>query len=143
MYSQGSGHNSAHIGCRWTVILPNCKAYGVINTGTECYQDAAIATAIATAKFHTMEGEEASDDPLAELIICYNELNGSIIEELDEEPSPLEFMRYVSKNTPFVVRGGATSWEASTTWNVRFLRETLAKQTVNVAVTPEGFVCSL
>ncbi|KAK7910853.1 hypothetical protein PG985_013334 [Apiospora marii] len=44
-------------------------------------------------------------DPIAELITTYNELNSSVVEELAEEPSPLEFMRYVARNTPFVVRG--------------------------------------
>ncbi len=84
--------------------------------------------------------EAEATDPVEELITCYNELNGDAIEELGEEPSPLEFMRYVSKNTPFVVRGAASSWQASTSWNAQFLREALAGHTVNVAVTPAGSV---
>lgn len=82
-------------------------------------------------------------DPVAELITSYFELNGSTIEELDDggaEPSPLEFMRYVARNTPFVVRGGATTWPAVQTWSVPFLRDALANHTVNVAVTPNGWV---
>lgn len=81
-------------------------------------------------------------DPLAELLIGYNELNASVVDELLEEPSPLEFMRYVSKNTPFVVRGGASTWTATKTWNLRHLNDLLRDQTVNVAVTPKGFVDS-
>lgn len=81
-------------------------------------------------------------DPLAELLINYNELNASVVDELDQEPSPLEFMRYVSRNTPFVVRGGANDWTATKTWNLAHLKDLLADQTVNVAVTPYGFVKS-
>lgn len=77
-------------------------------------------------------------DPLAELLINYNELNASVVDELDQEPSPLEFMRYVSRNTPFVVRGGANDWTATKTWNLAHLKDLLADQTVNVAVTPYG-----
>lgn len=80
--------------------------------------------------------------PLAELLINYNELNASVVDELHQEPSPLEFMRYVSRNTPFVVRGGASTWTATKTWNLGHLKDILRDQTVNVAVTPYGFVDS-
>lgn len=79
-------------------------------------------------------------DPLAELITTYNELNSPVIEELDQEPSPLEFMRYVSRNTPFVVREAAATWSATKEWNAQYLEGCLRDQTVNVAVTPKGFV---
>ncbi|ROV89485.1 hypothetical protein VPNG_10164 [Cytospora leucostoma] len=79
-------------------------------------------------------------DPLAELITTYNELNSPVIEELDEEPSPLEFMRYVSRNTPFVVRKAAATWPATKDWNAQYLEGCLRDQTVNVAVTPKGFL---
>lgn len=81
-------------------------------------------------------------DPLAELLINYNELNSSVVDELQQEPSPLEFMRYVSRNTPFVVRGAASSWTATKTWGLDHLKDLLRDQTVNVAVTPVGFVDS-
>ncbi|KAK8002544.1 hypothetical protein PG989_002263 [Apiospora arundinis] len=77
-------------------------------------------------------------DPIAELITTYHELNSSVIEELDEEPSPLEFMRYVARNTPFVVRGGAHDWQATKTWDVQYLTHFLRDHHVNVAVTPLG-----
>ncbi|KAH6636912.1 cupin-like domain-containing protein [Chaetomium tenue] len=78
------------------------------------------------------------NDPIAELITNYHELNSSIIEELDEEPSALEFMRYVARNTPFVVRGGAADWQATRTWTVDYLKDFLGDELVNVAVTPTG-----
>ncbi|KAK4226898.1 JmjC domain-containing protein 7 [Podospora fimiseda] len=78
-------------------------------------------------------------DPIAELITNYNELNSSQIDQLPSEPSPLEFMRYVSKNTPFVVRGAALTWKATQTWTVPYLKSLLGETTqVNVAVTPSG-----
>jgi jumonji domain-containing protein 7 len=80
----------------------------------------------------------ASGDSIAELLTTYNELNSSCIDELDDEPSPLEFMRYVSRNTPFVVRRGARDWTATRTWDAAYLRSTLAGHKVNVAVTPFG-----
>lgn len=86
---------------------------------------------------------ESTADPLAELLINYKELNTSVVDELQQEPSPLEFMRYVSRNTPFVVRGGASTWTATKTWTLGHLKDLLRDQTVNVAVTPEGFVDSL
>ncbi|KAK0643093.1 cupin-like domain-containing protein [Cercophora newfieldiana] len=81
---------------------------------------------------------DATNDPIAELIKNYNELNSSHITELDEEPSALEFMRFVARNTPFVVRGAAANWKATQTWSARFLEDHLADETVNVAVTPIG-----
>ncbi|KAH6845443.1 cupin-like domain-containing protein [Chaetomium sp. MPI-CAGE-AT-0009] len=84
-----------------------------------------------------MEGPQPND-PIAELITNYHELNSSIIEELNEEPSPLEFMRYVARNTPFVVRGGAADWQATRTWTVDYLKDFLGDELVNVAVTPAG-----
>ncbi|KAI9158802.1 Bifunctional peptidase and (3S)-lysyl hydroxylase [Paramyrothecium foliicola] len=81
---------------------------------------------------------QTTNDALADLITTYNDLNGSVIEELSEEPSPLEFMRYVSRNTPFVIRGGASGWKATRSWNAAYLTSALKGETVNVAVTPHG-----
>ncbi|EDO00647.1 hypothetical protein SS1G_03120 [Sclerotinia sclerotiorum 1980 UF-70] len=53
-------------------------------------------------------------DPIAELLTTYIELNPSTVTVLDEAPSALEFMRFVSLNRPFVVRGFALDpWEES------------------------------
>lgn len=75
---------------------------------------------------------------LAEFISILNCLNGSDIQELDEEPSPLEFMRFVARNTPFVIRGGASSRKACHAWDSSYLKSALKGKTVNVAVTPHG-----
>jgi peptidyl-lysine (3S)-dioxygenase / protease len=77
-------------------------------------------------------------DHVIDLIQTYHELNASIIDELGEEPSALEFMRYVAKNRPFVVRGAAHDWEASRNWSAEYLREKMMDEEVRVAVTPLG-----
>lgn len=87
------------------------------------------------------EEQPGDHDPIADLIVTYNELNSSHIEELHEEPSALEFMRFVARNTPFVVRGGAANWKATQTWTAEYLSNFLGDETVNVAVTPYGYVC--
>lgn len=78
------------------------------------------------------------EDAVKHLITTYGELNAPIVEELASEPSPLDFMRFVARNTPFVVRGGASSWKAVKKWDRDYLASTLAGQSVNVAVTPYG-----
>ncbi|KAI1767501.1 putative pla2g4b [Hypoxylon sp. FL1150] len=82
--------------------------------------------------------EDLGGDPIAELITSFNELNPNAVEELYEEPTPLEFMRYVARNTPFVIRGGASDWRGIRRWNAAYLRETLTGHRVNIAVTPTG-----
>jgi jumonji domain-containing protein 7 len=81
-----------------------------------------------------------AENAIKDAITTYNDLNSCIIEELDEEPSPLEFMRYVARNTPFVVRGAAADWKASRKWSLEYLRDALGHISVNVAVTPLGLV---
>jgi jumonji domain-containing protein 7 len=81
-------------------------------------------------------------DPIIELLTTYNELNSSHIDELSEVPSALEFMRYVRANRPFVVRGAASEWKATRTWNIATLKELLEGQSVQVAVTPAGYICA-
>lgn len=73
-----------------------------------------------------------------QLLRTYNELNSDRIDELYEEPSALEFMRYVSMNRPFVLREGCKSWKASTHWNADYLRTAVGESEVNVATTPLG-----
>ncbi|KZF26590.1 putative pla2g4b [Xylona heveae TC161] len=80
----------------------------------------------------------ALSDALAELIENYHELNASTIDELHNEPSPLEFMHYVALNRPFVVRGATSRWTATRKWNAAYLREIMRGQMVNVAITPLG-----
>ena len=79
-------------------------------------------------------------NPTAELLQSYKELNNSSIDVFNEEPSPLEFMRYVARNRPFVIRGGASKWKAIRNWNAAYLKEALKDEQVNVAITPYGYV---
>src|SRR4051812_6545407 len=79
------------------------------------------------------------DDPVAELIRAYQELNSPLVSELFEDISALEFMRYVARNRPFVLRGGAAEWKATRTWSLATLKDLLRDQLVNVAVTPKGY----
>ncbi|KAG9506170.1 hypothetical protein J7337_003151 [Fusarium musae] len=84
----------------------------------------------------------STDEAIENLISTFNELNSNSIDELHDEPSPLEFMRYVARNTPFVIRGGASSWKACQDWNSAYLLSVMKGQNVNVAVTPYGLVPS-
>jgi jumonji domain-containing protein 7 len=71
-------------------------------------------------------------------INTYHELNPSFVDELHEEPSPLEFMRHVARNRPFVVRSAATDWTAFKAWDAKYLRKALEGESVNVSITPCG-----
>ena len=71
-------------------------------------------------------------------IKTYHELNSSAVEEITEEPSPLEFMRYVARNRPFVVKGALTDWAAFKHWDAEYLRKEMREEHVNVANTPFG-----
>ncbi|KAI9793873.1 MAG: hypothetical protein M1816_007125 [Peltula sp. TS41687] len=76
---------------------------------------------------------------LADLLQTYADLNPHTIDEVDAEPSPLEFMRYVARNSPFVVRGGAAHWPATRLWgHAEYLVGKMGGRDVNVAVTPYG-----
>ncbi|KAJ4305843.1 hypothetical protein N0V90_001375 [Kalmusia sp. IMI 367209] len=72
------------------------------------------------------------------LITTYHDLNPTTIDELHEEPSPLEFMRYVSRNRPFVIRKGAATWRARKKWSAEYLTSIMRDSLVNVAITPYG-----
>jgi len=77
-------------------------------------------------------------DPIVELLETYDELNSSEVTELFEEPSALEFMRFVALNRPFVVRGGVAQWKATRSWNFQYMADIMDGQNVNVAVTLKG-----
>jgi jumonji domain-containing protein 7 len=79
-------------------------------------------------------------DPIADLITAYHDFNATVIDELHEEPSALEFMRYVAKNRPFVARGGAKEWKACESWDAAYLSDVMRSEDVQVAVTPYGYV---
>ena len=75
---------------------------------------------------------------LQDLVTTYHELNGEHVDELDEEPSALEFMRYVARSRPFIVRKGASRWPAVQHWDYRYLIDKMKDDRVNVAITPHG-----
>ncbi|GAB7347191.1 hypothetical protein MBLNU459_g3301t1 [Dothideomycetes sp. NU459] len=75
---------------------------------------------------------------LRDLIGTYHDLNANVIDELYEEPSALEFMQYVARNRPFVVRRGAESWNAVRKWDSDYLVDVVGDCRVNVAITPHG-----
>ncbi|CAO2651968.1 Nn.00g002510.m01.CDS01 [Neocucurbitaria sp. VM-36] len=85
-----------------------------------------------------LEGEGTLSDAVRDLITSYHDLNPSTIDTLKEEPSPLEFMRYVARNRPFVIRNGAKDWKARKKWNASHLTNLMKGQNVNVAITPHG-----
>lgn len=91
-----------------------------------------------------MANLEASviDEAVRELLVTYQELNGSVVEELYEHPTPLEFTRYVHRGRPFVVRGGVSNWPAMQ-WTIEYLKKTMGDTAIQVAVTPSGSVSQL
>ncbi|KAK5137256.1 hypothetical protein LTR08_000226 [Meristemomyces frigidus] len=78
------------------------------------------------------------EDPVSNLINTYHELNAAVVDELDEEPTALGFMRFLAKNRPFVARHAARQWKAVKDWNTDYLRHAMENEAVAVAVTPHG-----
>ena len=78
----------------------------------------------------------------ADMLRTYHELNGDI-HILYEEPSPLAFMRYVTKNRPLIVRQGCSKWRAVRKWNVDYFKKVMKDMVIKVAVTPHGLVLAL
>lgn len=77
-------------------------------------------------------------DPIIDLLQTYRDLNPRTITTLNEQPSALEFMRYVHLNRPFVIRKGAEDWKAVREWDVKGLKALVGEGVVQVAVTPLG-----
>lgn len=71
-------------------------------------------------------------------IESYHELNPSVVDEITGEPSPLEFMRYVARNTPFVARKAAQDWNAYKNWDSAYMCAAMEDENVKVAITPTG-----
>ncbi|KAI9852195.1 MAG: hypothetical protein M1838_001431 [Thelocarpon superellum] len=80
----------------------------------------------------------STDEAITSLVETYHSLNIPTITELNEPPSPLEFMRFVARNRPFVVRSGCAAWRATRKWDAAYLRKTMGERLVNVAITPRG-----
>jgi len=83
------------------------------------------------------------EDALNSLVETYNDLNPPVMDVLDHIPTALEFLRYVARNTPFVIRGGAESWSAYKKWSLSYLQQKLADHQVKVAITPDGLADAL
>jgi jumonji domain-containing protein 7 len=78
------------------------------------------------------------EDPIANFINTYHDFNLQCVDEFSEQPSALDFMRYVATKRPFVVRQGAEEWQALRKWNAAYLYKVMGEQSVNVATTPFG-----
>jgi jumonji domain-containing protein 7 len=115
-----------------TTPLPSMGA------GASPVQEPAGAIGAIPAESLSLHPSSDPPDPLSELISTFYELNGAAVEEIPGEPSPLEFMRFVARNTPFVARGAAAGWSAVEMWDREFLLSAMRGERVNVAVTPRG-----
>lgn len=73
-----------------------------------------------------------------ELIESYHSVNSSSIDVLTIEPTPLQFLKYLGKNRPFVVRGGCRGWPALQEWNVAYFEKMMGDTKIEVAETPSG-----
>ncbi|KAI9718413.1 MAG: hypothetical protein M1812_004134 [Candelaria pacifica] len=78
------------------------------------------------------------ESAISALLTTYQDLNNPTPEILTTPPSPLEFLRYVSQNKPFVIRGGASEWPATKKWNAEYLVGVMGDEKIQVAVTPSG-----
>ena len=85
-----------------------------------------------------MSSAITAEAALVNLLNTYNDLNPASLDILDEEPSALEFMRYVARNRPFVIRKGAEDWKACQRWDAEYLVQVMGNSNVNVALTPHG-----
>lgn len=64
----------------------------------------------------------------------------STVQELDEAPSGIKFLReFISSNTPVVIRNGAESWPAMDKWTRDYLKLKLKDKKVTVAYSPTGY----
>jgi jumonji domain-containing protein 7 len=77
---------------------------------------------------------------MLELLDNYHDINSQSVTELLLEPTPLEFMRFVSRNQPFIVRNNSNpTWRRiCKTWTPSYLSQKLFNTNVTVALTPKG-----
>ncbi|KAK6359280.1 hypothetical protein TWF696_000443 [Orbilia brochopaga] len=83
---------------------------------------------------------------LRQLLISYADANypSTRIEYLPHPPSPLEFLRIVSRNRPMIIRNAMTDWPAmgagdgDKKWTVEYLKQQMGNAEVAVAETPLG-----
>ena len=72
------------------------------------------------------------------LLETYFETNSDNIDYMIDNPSPLQFIKYVAKNRPFVVKGGCSTWPAVRKWNSNYLVQVMGDAEVDIAETPQG-----
>ena len=126
-------------------VLPKAEISNPVRTHSRVRHVSVVDRTHTSCPFnsvHTIMANPNASDALSNLITTYHSLNAAVVDILHEEPSPLEFMQYVARNRPFVVRGGAANWAAIENWNADYLTETMDGEQVKVAVTPEGYVLS-
>lgn len=77
---------------------------------------------------------------LIELLENYHDINSASVTELREEPTPLEFMRFVARNQPFIIRRnpGPQFQKTLKLWNASYLCQRMSSQPITVACTPNG-----
>lgn len=77
---------------------------------------------------------------IVELLDNYHDINPQTVTQLNQEPTPLEFMRFVSRNQPFVIRNNSnhTFRRISKLWTAKYLSTKMADSQVRVAITPAG-----
>jgi jumonji domain-containing protein 7 len=75
-----------------------------------------------------------------ELLDSYHDINSQTVTELHQEPTPLEFMRFVARNQPFVIRNNSNPdfRRITKTWSSMYLSNKMHKKQVRVAITPAG-----
>ncbi|EPS44197.1 hypothetical protein H072_1862 [Dactylellina haptotyla CBS 200.50] len=85
----------------------------------------------------------SSPAALRSLLTSYADLNypSNDVQYLTDAPSPLEFMRIVSRNRPVIIRNAMNDWPAMSgnrKWNVEYLKRQMGDSEVMVAETPLG-----
>ena len=73
-----------------------------------------------------------------ELIDAYHSTNSTSIDVLLANPTAIQFLGYLAKNRPFVVRGSCRDWPAVQKWDVRYLTKMMGDTEIEVAETPCG-----
>ncbi|KAL0081388.1 jmjC domain-containing protein 7 [Phycomyces blakesleeanus] len=70
----------------------------------------------------------------------YQEMCGSYVHVYQKPPTPLEFLRTsVHPNRPAIIKGAFDDWPARTKWTNQYLRSTMGKVPITVAITPNGY----
>ena len=86
-----------------------------------------------------MERKDFANHMVA-FMTAYNLTNAPFIDILTQEPTPVQFLRYVAKNRPFVLKGGCSNWLALQKWNMEYLIQRMqGSEDVEIAVTPDGY----